>query len=213
MLVTLDVTLDNHIRVFSACNRIRRFNFFARAQVEHDAAPAVAITRLNHDRQADVFGDFPCRLDAVHHFATGNGYATALEQCLGQVFVASDAFSDCAGEVSLGSPDTVLERAVTELYEVALVETDVRNFALLGTGHDMRRRGPEVILVNRFADFCQFGLDLKWLLIDNGVHQLQASVERRSAHSLVWHTEHHAIRARTCGFAGLTETGLKTRQF
>ena len=50
MLVTLDVTLDNHIRIFSARNRIRRFNFFARTQVEHDAAPAVAITRLDYHR-------------------------------------------------------------------------------------------------------------------------------------------------------------------
>ena len=172
----------------------------------------VAVRWLDDHRQADVLGGFPGLFGAVDHLAFGNGHAAGLEQALGEVLVAGDAFGNRAGALGLGCPDAALGSAVAELHQVAIVQANVGNAPVGRCSDDARGAGAEVLVVHLGAHARHGGLHVEGLVIDGGHDERVALGQRHTRHALVAGTEHHAVHPAHRGAAGLAKTGGHARQ-
>ena len=212
VLVAADVALDDHLAAMAVGHRPGGLDLGLRAQVERDAAAVVAVGRLDHHRQADVLRRVPGLGRAGDDLAFGHRHADRLEQALGQIFFAGDAFGNGAGEVGLGGPDAALALAVAELHQVAVIEADVRNAALGGGGDDRRGAGAEIAVVELFAHRGHGRGHVEGLVVDGTHQQPVAALQRGACDLLVAGPKHHAVDAALAGAAGLAKAGRHAGQ-
>eukprot|EP01038_Epipyxis_sp_PR26KG_P014792 gene14792-19877_t len=139
VLVARDEALHHHVAALGVGHVVGRFDVFLLAQVQRHAPAVVAVGGLDHHGQADVLCGLPGFLGAVDDLAFGDGHAAGLEQALGQILVAGNAFSNRAGVLGLGGPDAALAGAVAQLHQVAVGQADRWNLAVGGGVDDVGR--------------------------------------------------------------------------
>jgi hypothetical protein len=207
MFMSRHEALDEHLAAMAVGHRPGGLDLFARAQVQRHAAAVVAVGRFHDHRQSDVLGRGPGLGRAGGTLALGHRHADLGQQALGQVLVAGDAFGDGAGAVGLGGPDPMLAAAVAELHQVAAVQTQMRDAALGGAGHDVCGARAEVGVVDGLAHGFNGAIDSGRAVVHQ-VHQQPVSVGQCGArHDLVAGAEDHAVDAALRGAARLAETG------
>ena len=112
--------LDNDFGVFffAQSNMKSRVHLCFGFQIKRHAAAMVSVYGLEHHGQTNVLRHRPCLFGSGDRTTFGYWHTTLGEQPLGQVFVAGDVLCNGAGFVSLGSPNSPLTRAVTQLHQV-----------------------------------------------------------------------------------------------
>ena len=103
----------------------------------------IAVSRLHHDRRADLRAASQASSASVTGRPSGTGTPTPQEGA-GQVFVLGDRLGDGAGAVGLGRQDAPLLGPVAQLNQAAVIEPPDRDIARLGRGHDRRRARAQV---------------------------------------------------------------------
>ena len=212
VLVAGNVALDDDLAALGVGDVPGGHDLLAGAQVQAHAAAVVGVAGLDHHRHADVLGLVPGGLGAVRHRAFGHRHAAGLQQRLGHVLVAGDAFGDRAGQVGLGGPDAALRRAVAELHQIAVVEPDVRNAAIGGRADDAGGAGAQIAVVDLLAHPLDRRRHLEGLVVDRAHQQPVAFGQRGAGDLLVAGAEDHAVDAVPRGAAGLAEAGGHARQ-
>src|SRR5439155_20537179 len=115
---------------------------FAGAEVAGGAPAAVAVARLEEDRQAQLLGRRPGALGVAGDPAVGDRDAGAAEQGARQLVVAGERLGQGAGAVGLGGEDAALAGAIAELEEPLVVEPLDRDLAPAGGAADGCHAGP-----------------------------------------------------------------------
>src|SRR3990167_796953 len=205
VLVAGDEALDHHVAAFGVGHVVGRLDVFLLAQVQRHAPAVVAVGGLDDHGQADVLRGFPGLLGAVDDLALGDGNAAGFQQALGQVLVRGNAFGNGAGEFALGRPDAALCGAVAQLHQVAVIQADVRNAAVGGSGHDAGRARAQVAVVHLGAHFAHGRLHVEGLVVEGGHDQPVALLQRHARDALIARPEHHAVDATHRGAARLAK--------
>src|SRR5574343_1607346 len=202
-----DGTLDQHAGAFLDGNGVGLADIVGGGQVDEYAASVVAVSRLDDDRVADVFGGFHCIVGILDFAAFRHRHANRGNQLLGQVLVTRDGFGNGAGLVAFGRPDATHGGAVPKLDKVAVVEqADVRNLARFGGIDDGGGRWPEVLAVHLAAQRLDGLGNVERVVVDGGQYHLAADFQRQAGAFLVEVADHQFIDAARRGFAGSAET-------
>src|SRR5574343_103655 len=202
----LDRAFDQYAGAFLDGDGVGLGDFLAGHQVDEDAAPVVAVGRLDDDREADVLGGIAGIFGIIDLAAFGDRHADRGNQFLGQVLVARDGFGDGAGLVGFGRPDAAHRGAVAELDQVAVVEqADVRNLARFGGIDDGGRRRAEVLAVDPAAQRLDRLGEIERLVLDRSEQQLTAEVEGDARAFFVEVADHQLVDAARRRFAGAAE--------
>ena len=172
----------------------------------------VAVGRLDNHGQPELLSGFPGSGSAGHHLTLGHRHAAGTQQCLGQILVGCNAFSDRAGVLGLGRPDAPLARTVAQLHQIADVQTDVWDATFGRRCDDAGRAGAKVAVIYFFADLLDSSAQIEGDIVDHGHHQPMTRSQRRAGHMLVAGAEHHAIDAAPGCASGLTEASGHARQ-
>ncbi|MCY1352233.1 hypothetical protein D9M69_385210 [compost metagenome] len=204
--------LDDDAAAFVQRHGVGSLDFLAGDQVGKDAAAMVAVIGLHHHRHADVFGGIPGVLRRVDHAAFRHQHAARLEQALGQVLVARDAFADGAGPVGLGRPDAALARAIAQLDQVAVRQADGGDVAVVSGVDDARGAGAEAVLIDQAAQVVHGGGDVEGTILDRGHDQVARAEQGGAGDFLVPGTDDHLVDAAHRGFARLAEAAGHARQ-
>ena len=145
VVVAGDVRLDDDVALaaLSQGARIGRPNRFGRAQVEVDAAPVVAVERLDHARVADAARGGHRRLLVLDHLGPRDRQAGRVEQPVREALVGRDIDGDGRCPRGHRRADPLLVDAVAELDERMAVEPDERDVAAHRLVDQRLRRRPE----------------------------------------------------------------------
>ena len=143
----------------------------------------------------------------MHDLAFGDRNAAGLQQPLGQILVARDAFGDRAGLVGLGGPDPSLARTVTELNQIAFIESDGGDFARGGGIDDAGRARAEVAVIDEIAQLGERRGEIEGPVFDRGQHQFAGGREGCPTDVFVAGPEDDLVDAFFGRAAGLAEAG------
>ena len=206
-------TFDQHGAAFLDGDGVGFFDFFPGLDVDEDAAPVVAVDRLDADRQTDVFGGVPGIRGAIDFAAFGNRHAAGGEQFLGQVLVARNGFGDGAGAVGFGRPDAAHCRAVADLHQIAVLEqADGRNVAVVGGIDDACGRRPQTLGIDHVAEFLDDGGDVERPVLDRRHDQVASVFQRGAGDLLMPGADGDFVHPDFGSFAGLAEAAGQAGQ-
>jgi hypothetical protein len=100
--------------------------------VGENAAPMVAVDRLDDHRKTNFLGCLPGIFGAANRSTLRHWDAALFKEPAGQFLIAGNALCNGAGTVGFGCPDSPLSGAITQLHEVAPVQSDCWNVAIIG---------------------------------------------------------------------------------
>ncbi len=135
-----------------------------------------------------------------------------MQQALGQVLVARDAFRDRAGMLGFGGPDAARARTVAKLHQVALVQAQRGNTALGGGIDDIGGAGAERDGIGQFMQCANCGGNVERTIFDRRHHHVARGGERDASDRFVACTHRDLVHAAPAGLARLAETGLHAGQ-
>ena len=206
VLLALDHALDHDIGADLGRDLVGGHDLLTGVQVQHHAAAAVGVRRLDDHRKTDVLRRFPGFLGVVDLLAFGRRHAAGLEQLLGQFLVLGDAFGDRAGAVGLGGPDPALLGAIAELDQVAVVDqADMRDLALGGGLDDGARARAHGMELDQGLELLHAGRNIEGFVVDRGHHEVARIGQGPDADFLLAGAHHHLVDAALVGRARLAE--------
>ncbi len=111
-----DVRLDDHVPrpALAQCLGIRPTDGCLVAQVEGDAAPVVAIERLDHARIAQASRGRDRLILGADHLGTRDGQAGRVQEPVGELLVGRDVDRDPARAAGHRGPDALLVDALAQ---------------------------------------------------------------------------------------------------
>ena len=167
-----DEAFDDDAAAFFDGHAVGLHDFVAGMQVGEHAAAVVAVIGFDDNRQADVFGGFPGFFGVLDVAAFRYRNAAGRQQLFGQVLVTRNAFGNGAGLVGLRRPDAAQCAPVTELHQVAGVQADIGDVAVVCRIDDAGGRGAEAVVVHHVAQALDRGSHVKRAVFHGGEHQL-----------------------------------------
>ena len=212
MFVAAHETFDDHFAAFGIGEMIGRLDFLARHQVDGDAAPVIAVARLDHHRHADVFSRFPCILGAVDDAAFRNRHAASAQQTLGQVFIPGDAFGDGAGLVGLRGPYPALAGAIAKLDQIAFGQPYRGNVAVGSRIHDARGARPQAQVIDHLVQAGDRSRHIERFVLHRSQDQITGGMQGGVGHLFVARTHHHLVDPAHSSLARLAEAALHSGQ-
>jgi hypothetical protein len=184
-------------------------------QIGEHAARVVAVGGFDDDRKADVLGGLPGIFDAIDQASLGDRYAAGLEQRLGQILVARDAFGDRAGAVGFGGPDASAACAVTELHEIAGgQQANGRNPPVLGRRRfdDASGARPEQLALGHVGQALDRAGDVERRVVYRCQHEIATGIQARAGHFLVPGAHDDLVDATRRRFPCLAEAAVHAGQ-
>ncbi len=182
-------------------------------EVDRDAAPVVAVERLEHDGVADPAGHPHGVIGPADDLRGGHRQAGGRQQPVRQFLVGGDVDGERGRQGRHGGPDPLLVDAIAELHQGTGIQSlprDVAGDGLvqdgLGGGTEGRPlAGPQVVLV--------FGLEIELIVAEVVAgHQVIDQPDRQPAgqrpDGLVEVAENDVVDAALAGRAGLAAGDL-----
>ena len=181
--------LDNHAAgaavIFADGDLERLVHVVVVTDPKRNAAPVIAVARLDDDGEAELGGGQAGLLDARRHPAARHRHPDLLEEHAGHLLVLRQRLGDGAGGVGLGGPDPSLPHPLAELAEAVVGDPAAGDAPGLGSADDRARARPQPRVVGEFGERRQLLPDVDRAVVDRRQQQFPRQLERRGRHLLV----------------------------
>jgi hypothetical protein len=168
----------------------------------------IAIDGLDANRQANFLCGFPSFVGGGNIATLWHRNTTVGEQTLGEVFVFGKTLGNGAGLVSFGGPNAALVGAITELNQIAVVETNGGNIAIGCSVDNASGAGPYAKAIDHLGEIGNDLIDWVGAVFDGCHDQVASGLKGSAADRFIAGANDHFVNASRACFSGFAETRL-----
>ena len=191
---------------------IGRANRVLIGQVQHHAAPVVAVERLHGDRVADALSGRDRGVRVADDLRARDRHAGRRQQLVRQLLVRGDVDAERPGAARHRRPDPLLVDAVAELDERLVVEADRRDIAQRRLVEEGLGRGPERESLGEQDQPFELGSEVEGRIgLDEVVDEAHGELAGGHADALLRVRVDDVVQPRLAGPAGLAAADLRAR--